>query len=142
MRVVLDINVLVSARIAPGGEADKILLQADAQYDLLLSDFLLWKLNSVLRYDRIQAAFPHLTEAVISAYIDTLLEVSVPVDEQIRIELSAQVSSDPEDLHVLAAAVDGQADYLVTYNTSHFPATYQQVRILRPDDFRRLLRQD
>ena len=42
---------------------------------------------------------------------------------------------------ILAAAVDGNADYLVTRNLSHFPETYGSVGIISPGDFLRMLRQ-
>jgi putative PIN family toxin of toxin-antitoxin system len=139
MRVVLDVNVLVSARITLGGEADKLLIQAEAQYDLLLSDFMLWKLDRVLHYDRIQAVFLHLTEDVISAYVDTLREMGNMVTEQTVIAPSPETSNDPEDLRILAAAVDGKADYLVTYNDKHFPGIYGNISILIPKNFGRML---
>ena len=61
MRVVLDINVLVRAYLTPGGEGWAILNQAEESYTLILSDFIFWKLESVLSYDHIQRRFPHLT---------------------------------------------------------------------------------
>lgn len=137
MRTVLDVNVLVSARITSRGEADKILAQAKAQYDLLLSDFVLHKTGQVLRYPRIQARYPHITEVAIADYLATLRDLAIPVIEK----TSVTESIDPEDNRVLAAAVDGQADYLVTYNLSHFPSTYGQVKIVSPADFHRLIRQ-
>lgn len=45
---------------------------------------------------------------------------------------------DPNDEHILAAAVDGNVDVIVTWNIKHFPgrilAAYQ-VRVENPDDF-------
>ena len=140
MRVLLDANVLVSARIKTSGESGKILNQAVARYDLLLPDFLLGKVDEVLRRPRIQKKYPHITEEAIADYIAVLRDLGEPVEGQTIIELSPDTSEDPEDLLVLAAAVDGKAKYLVTYNLSHFPKrTYQGISILLPKDFGQFL---
>ncbi len=137
MRVVLDVNLLVSARLTPMGEAQAILDQADARYDLLLSGFILQQVERVLNYPRIQSSFPHLTQDAIATYLTRLRTTGNLVIETTRV----QVSPDSEDNRILAAAVDGQADYLVTRNLSHFPSTYGQVKIVSPSDFHRLIRQ-
>ena len=145
MRALLDANVLVSARIKATGESGKILNQAVARYDLLLPDFLLDKVDEVLRRSRIQKKYPHITEQAIREYLTTLRELGEPVIEQTTLESTPDTSEDSEDLLVLAAAVDGNAEYLVTYNTSHFPETYQHtethqnITILLPKSFSQML---
>lgn len=134
-RVVLDVNMLVSARITPAGEAQAILNQARISFDLLVSDFVLQKVAQVLGYPHIQARCSHLSQPVISEYGTTLRALSIPVTEKTTVT----ASSDPEDNRVLAVAVDGQADYLVTRNLAHFPSTYGQIKIVSPADFRKLL---
>jgi len=45
---------------------------------------------------------------------------------------------DPNDRHVLAAAIQGRADAIVTFNLKDFPAAYlekYQIEPLHPDDF-------
>lgn len=51
MRVVLDVNILVSAALTPtpGQQARDILDRAEDQYTLLLSDFILMKVSEILR---------------------------------------------------------------------------------------------
>ena len=142
MRVLLDANLLVSARIKVAGESGKILNQAVARYDLLLPDFLLDKINEVLRRPRIQKKYPHITEQAISDYLTVLRGLGEPVIKQTTIESSPDTSEDPEDLLVLAAAVDGQANYLVTYNLSHFPKTYQGIKVIGPTQFSSILFSD
>ena len=48
------------------------------------------------------------------------------------------VLPDADDRHVLAAALESKADFIVTFNTRHFPksvlSTYNLVAI-KPDDF-------
>ena len=53
-------------------------------------------------------------------------------------ELIDQMTCDPKDRHVLAAAVHDQADALVTFNLKDFPAdatTPHGIEILHPDMF-------
>lgn len=136
MRVVLDVNLLVSARLTPKGEAQAILDQADTRYDLLLSDFILEQVESVLNYPRLQTSFPHLTPEVVATYLAKLRKTGSLVIETTHVG----VSPDLEDNCILAVAVNGQADYLVTRNLAHFPSNYGQVKVVSPADFHRLIR--
>ncbi|MCC7264935.1 MAG: putative toxin-antitoxin system toxin component, PIN family [Candidatus Latescibacteria bacterium] len=132
LRVVLDANLLTSAVLTPLGEARALLRRARVDYELLLSDFMHARLAQVLHYPHIQTKYPHLTSGVITEYLALLRGLALFVPE--KTETTA--SKDPEDNRVLAVAVDGQADYLVTRNHSHFPATYGQIKIVSPADFR------
>lgn len=142
MRVVLDINIRVSAAVTPtpGQQSRDILDQAEDHYALLLSDFMLWKLAAVLHYDRIQSKYPHLAEDAIQTYLAKLRRMAEVVTECTTIG-ETEGSRDPEDNHILAAAVDGQATYLVTRNTTHFPSAFRGVAIITPGDFLRRLRE-
>ena len=142
MRVVLDNNILVSAAITPtpGQQARAILDQAEEAYTLILSDFILWKLAMVLHYDHIQRRYSHLTEDVIQAHLAALRETGELISERTMITQEDSGSPDPEDNRILAAAVDGQADYVVTRNIGHFPETFRGITIIGPADFLHLLR--
>ena len=137
MRVVLDVNLLVSAGLTPGGEAHAILDLADAGYDLLLSGFILQQVEKVLNYPRVRSSFPHVTQDVISRHLAELKATGIFVNE----ETAVSVSFDPEDNRILAAAVDGKADYIVTRNVSHFPTVYGRVKVLSPAEFLKFVRQ-
>jgi len=52
------------------------------------------------------------------------------------LELS-ELTTDPDDYHVCALAVSGQADYLITHDQGYLPAGLQQhgVEVLAPDTF-------
>jgi putative PIN family toxin of toxin-antitoxin system len=134
-RVVLDANLLTSAALTPEGEARALLRRARVEYDLLLSDFMHEKMAQVLRYSHIQAKYPHLTPVAIEEYLSLLRSLALPV----VVKTEVTVSKDPEDNRVLAVAVDGQADYLVTRNRIHFPSAYGQIKIISPTDFRKFL---
>lgn len=49
-------------------------------------------------------------------------------------------SRDPEDNRILAAAVGGNATYLVNRNAAHFPETFRGVIAIDPAGFLQLLR--
>lgn len=60
--------------------------------------------------------------ASITGYEDRVLSLTLP---------------DPDDRHVLAAAIAGQVDMIVTWNLKHFPSSIIQrhgVEVLSPDD--------
>ena len=137
MRVVLDVNVLISAALTPEGEARAILRQAREGYDVLLSDFMFSKIEQVLQYPHIQRRYTHLTTTAIADYLAYVRGLAISVAEKTTVT----ASSDDEDNRILAAAVDGRADYLVTRNLAHFPETYEQVSIVSPGDFLRMLRE-
>ena len=139
MRVLLDANVLVSARINPKGEAHKILNQAGAQYQLLLSDFLLYKTEHTFGYAHIRNRYPHISDDAVADCLATLRDLGELVSEQTVIAPSDETSKDEEDLRILAAATDGRAKYLVTYNVKHFPETYATTSILLPRNFSQIL---
>lgn len=70
--------------------------------------------------DRMMAVLP---EADVSNYQALIPNLSLP---------------DPDDRHVLAAAIAGQAAVIVTWNLKHFPASQLQplgIACLSPDDF-------
>lgn len=142
MRVVLDINILVSAAITsrPGQQARYILDQAEARYTLLLSDFMIQRLERVLHYDHIQSKYKHLTESAIQAFLAKLKKMADMVLERTVITEGAGGSRDAEDNRILAVAVDGGSTYLVTRNIVHFPKTFRGVTIIEPTAFLQLLR--
>jgi predicted nucleic acid-binding protein len=65
----------------------------------------------------------HIDDALVEGYEPLIETLALP---------------DPDDRHVLAAAIHGRADAIVTYNTKHFPdeimARYD-IELLSPDAF-------
>jgi putative PIN family toxin of toxin-antitoxin system len=49
------------------------------------------------------------------------------------------VTSDPDDNKVLECALEARADYVVTGNLRHYPAQFQDIRIIPPRRFMLLL---
>ena len=104
MKVFLDTNVLVSAYTARGIFAD-LLRYILAEHELLTGEVNLVELRRVLR-DRFHAS----SELIASVEAELRDETIVPKPAK----PSPLPIRDPDDRWVLASAVEGQADLLVT----------------------------
>ena len=104
MKVFLDTNVLVSAYTARGIFAD-LLRYILAEHELLTGEVNLVELRRVLR-DRFHAS----SELIASVEAELRDEMIVPKPAK----PSPLPIRDPDDRWVLASAVEGQADLLVT----------------------------
>jgi len=110
VKVVLDTNILISALISPGGEADH-LYQAwrTGQFTLISSEEQLEEFRRVTRYPRMKPFIPFSDAGTMVNEVRLLAEM---VSELPQVD----ASPDPGDNFVLAMAEAGQADYLVTRN--------------------------
>lgn len=107
MRVVLDTNVLLSALISPHGVPDGIYRAwRAAKFEVVTSQTQLDELRRASRYPKFQAILqPHLVGAMINN-----LQRAI-VLERLAADIEA---ADPDDAFLLAMAIAGEADYLVT----------------------------
>ena len=130
MRVVLDTNVFISALIARGLAAQTLKLWQQGRYDLVTSTWQISELQGVTRREHIQKRLkPGDAGALINALRDkaAVLETLPRVDD----------SPDPDDNNILAAAIAGEAQYLVTGDKNDLQALVkvQGVRILAVGEF-------
>lgn len=110
MRVVLDTNVLLSALLSPHGLPDIIYRawQKD-RYDLVTSTKQIDELRRASRYAKFKNVLqPHHVGTIVnnmrrSAMLDALPALPDGID-----------ADDPNDAFLLAMALAGEADYLVT----------------------------
>lgn len=137
MRAVLDTNVVVSAVLVRRGN-ERRLVEAwrRGAFDLVTSPPLLEELGRVLMYPKIRDA-RWMSGAEVAELLEALATESVVVEGT----LDVQASRDPSDDVVLAAALEGEADYLVTGDRDLLIlAAHRSVKILRPADFLSVLR--
>ena len=108
MRLVLDTNVLVSALISPGRQPDR-LFQAwrRGDFTLVTCEEQLEEFRRVTRTPRLR---PYIHHAEAGTMVNELRLLGALVSRLPRVE----ASPDPGDNFVLAMAVAGHADYLVT----------------------------
>jgi putative PIN family toxin of toxin-antitoxin system len=107
MRVVLDSNVLLSALISPHGVSDVIYRAwRAARFEIITSQAQLDEIRRASRYPKLKAV---LQPAKVGAMVNNLQRAVVL--NRLTIEIEAD---DPNDSFLLAMALDGNADYLVT----------------------------
>jgi putative PIN family toxin of toxin-antitoxin system len=130
LRAVLDTNVLVSAfNKAKGSLAPLWLLARERKYVLVTSPFIVTETARILR-NRFQ-----WDERRLQDRIRVLVGVSDLVSPK---EIPDAVPDDPDDNHVVACAVEGRADLIVS-GDRHLLALgqYAGIPVVRPMDFLR-----
>lgn len=131
MRVVLDANILVSFLLTSGPTISQIMtFWRQNKFTLLTTDEILTEIKQVLA--RFVAAKLIKEEAALA------LLTRLEKDGQL-VQSLAQVTASPDkkDNRYLAAAKDGQADYLVTGDKKHLLALKQfgGIKIISPKEF-------
>lgn len=133
IRAVLDTNVLVSATIVPQGYAARtVSLWEKRRFVPLLSPLLLEELDAVLRYPRIRRRHGW-SEEQISGYVSRLKDLAVLTPGQVVV---SAVPQDPDDDVLVACALEGKADYLVTGDQHLLRlGSYEGIQIVTPAVF-------
>jgi putative PIN family toxin of toxin-antitoxin system len=134
IRAVFDTNVLVSAFIQPKSPPGRLLarLAEGRSFEMILSAAILEETRRALDYPgvrkRIRASDEELKLRL--AMLDIL---SVPVEVKGQVP---GVSRDPDDDQILAAAVEGCADYIVTGDGDLLSlGEHEGIRIVTPRAF-------
>lgn len=109
-RAVLDVNVLVSALISPGGASARLLIEFRAgAFELVVSPMLLTELRDVLHRAKFRR---YVTEAEAGAYVEMIRGDAVVLDDP---EPSKHpVGPDPDDEYLIDLARAARADALVS----------------------------
>jgi putative PIN family toxin of toxin-antitoxin system len=111
MRAVLDTNVAISAAINPDGTPGRVILSWEADsFTWVTSEALLEELERTFGSPKVKRYFAWLEQQVhdFLSRVRRAADVASPVTEIRRI------TADPPDNRVLEAAVEGDADYIVT----------------------------
>ncbi|MGA2880485.1 MAG: putative toxin-antitoxin system toxin component, PIN family [Bryobacteraceae bacterium] len=116
MRLVLDTDVLVAAFRSDQGASRQLLLAAfEGRVEMLVSVPLVLEYEAVLTRPQMLRDMA-MTIGEVGAVIDAILTTAVPVE--MRFLWRPQLK-DPSDEMVLETAVNGNADYLATFNLRH-----------------------
>src|SRR5574340_134391 len=107
MRVVLDTNILFSALISPYGTPDVIYRAwRSARFEVVTSQVQLDEIRRASRYPKLRAV---LQPAKVGAMVNNLQRAVILENLTMPVE-----ADDPDDAFLLAMALAGNADYLVT----------------------------
>jgi predicted nucleic acid-binding protein len=112
----------------------------DSRFEVLASVPLIIEYEAVLtRSEHLEAI--GLTSRQVNEVLDAFVKVSIPVP--LRFLWRPQLK-DPADEMVLETAVNGAADWLVTFNLRHLAGAARQfgIRVARPRDAWREVRTD
>lgn len=119
MRLVLDTNVIVAALRSPDGASAALIQCAfDLAFVPVLSVALAFEYAAVAM-DPVQRIVSGLEEDEVRTVISAICAVSEPVESHF---LWRPQLRDPADEMVLEAAINGQADAIVTFNRRDFGA--------------------
>jgi uncharacterized protein len=131
-RIVLDTNVLVSGTIVRHGFSARILAVAlDQEVTLVVSPYLLAEYLAVIQRPHIAQKYQLGSRlALIRQFIQANAMIVIPA------AVPHVVLDDPQDDAILACALEGHAQYLVTGDEHLLRlAQYHGIQILTPRDF-------
>jgi len=112
LKVVLDTNALVSALLCPNGKCGELLrLSAAGAFEIIVSAPLLAELHDVLHRPRIRKRLGAHPERAAFEYTQAICAAGRMVTDLPEVNL---VADDPNDNHVVAAALAAGASYLVS----------------------------
>ncbi len=140
LRAVLDTNVIVSGTIQNSGSPFMILeAWRKSRFILITSRTLIDEVRRVLHYPRIQKKY-RITEKQIMNIMKNLINYSVTTPGNIKLTV---IKRDPQDNEVLIAALEGEADHIVSGdNDLQELKNYKGVKIVSPSEFLKLLAED
>ncbi len=132
LRVVLDTNVLISGVIALGSSARILDSARKEEIKIVTSFHMLEEFSNVVSRRRIVRKYPDVTEnaEILLDFFRAFAEFvsGIPGDDPI--------SSDRDDDYVLACAVDGKADFIVSGDPHLLDLkSYKKIPILSPREF-------
>ncbi|CAN5912257.1 putative toxin-antitoxin system toxin component, PIN family [soil metagenome] len=138
MRIVLDTNVLVSSFISTRSASARILQLFEAEaFELVVSQPLLDEYQAALGYDKVQKLHG-MSDAEIEQRVADLRATAIFVTPTVVV----QVVSDPDDDMLFAAALEGQAEVIVSGDAAvQAVKDHQGIHVLAPALFLAFLEQ-
>jgi putative PIN family toxin of toxin-antitoxin system len=138
-RVVPDVQALVQGMISRQGPAGMLLEAWTRQeIELITCEEIVLEFEDVVRRPHIERKFAHITEEAIATFAAGLRERALVLAPS---SIPRVVPDDPDDDVVLACAVAGSADYVVTRDQHLLSlGAIQGIPIVSTEAFARILR--
>ncbi len=138
MRVVLDTNVWLSA-IFWEGEANKIVQSCiNKKTEIIITEEILNEIAEVLNKEEKFQKFIKDRKEKIEDLIRAILSFSKLIKTKTKIEL---IKEHPKDNIFLEAALDGDADYIVSYDKHILNMLeFRNAKILEPKEFLKMIK--
>jgi putative PIN family toxin of toxin-antitoxin system len=132
MKVVLDINILISAAIAKGKPRRLLIKGINKEFDIVASKQLLNELKEVISRPKFKLS---LTEA--DKFVSTVKRTVKLVEINSNFKV---VEEDPADDSILNVAYDSKADYIVS-GDSHLLnlKKFKEIKIVTADEMLKIL---
>jgi len=138
-RIVFDTTILISAFLRPGGLSDELFgLAADDAFALLLAEPIIAEArDKLLTSSRLRSRYAYNAAAVTSFCRALALLAEIVQD----LPSLTGVVRDPDDDMIIACAIKGQADAIITRDKDLLSLrSYQGIAIITPETFRQQLR--
>jgi|SRR3989344_3223854 len=137
MKVVLDTNVWLSG-IFWEGEASRIIEKVENKiFQILISKNILSEITNVLnRESKFQEYMSNL-KLNIEDLIRTILSISTLIETITKLDI---IKADPKDNIILEVALDGKAEYIVSYDNHLLNMIeFREIKIISPKEFLKIL---
>ena len=134
-KAVVDTNILARGLLRPGGASAALLQEVeDANFRLVLSPSILRELRKVFFKPHVRQRYPLTMEHMASLQV-----VAEMVEGRFQVY---GASRDPDDNHVLACALEGKVDFIVSDDRKHILplGEYRGIPIVSMPAFLRMLR--
>ena len=134
LRVVLDTNVFVSSMLVKAGNPAQVLdAWRTGRFDLVISPSIVAEIRAVLAYPRIRRKYA-VDDDDVAELVDLLEHDALLVSGDA--EVSNAIPADITDEKILACAIDGQADVIVSGDPHLLDlGEYRQIPILSVREF-------
>ena len=133
IKTVLDTNILISGLIVKGNSPPKIIdyLRLN-KFLLITSEYLLWEFQQTVRYPKIRQKYK-LAGKEIKEYFQAIKNRSKKIQIQ---AIPKIISEDFSDNLVLATAIEGKADFIVSGDKHLLNLnSYKKIKIIKAGKF-------
>lgn len=126
MRIIVDTNVLVSAALFSNSKTERALFTAMREHTLLICTYVLEEVQDVF-----ERKFPHKIEL-----LDTLLsKLAYEICYTSKLKDSTPDMRDENDRPILQAAIEADADAILTGDNDFHALDIERPRIISPSEF-------